>query len=105
MHIGQRGIYKLVQSVIQNEAENELSLLKAVVKTVVDYESLRIKGGRIWKLNESEDVYKLVFQTESSDVEMLPTDYEVSVEQQPVFLSIADKKSLVKKELDKLNGK
>lgn len=101
MHIGQRGIYKLVQSVIQNEAENELSLLKAVVKTVVEYDSLHIKGGRIWKLNDSNDVYKLVFQTESSDVEMLPTDYEVSVEQQPVFLLIADKKSLVKKELDK----
>ena len=100
MRIGQRGIYKLVQSVIQNESENDLSLLKAVVTTVVEYGALHIKGGRIWKLNENNDAYKLVFQTES-DIEMLPEEYEVTVEHQPVFLMVAEKKSLVKKEMDK----
>jgi len=100
MNIGQRGIYKLVQSVIQSEAENELSLLKAIVQTVVEYTSLKLKGGRIWVLNDNEDSYALAFQIGETEDNPLPDSYVVHVESMPVFLQIAQRKSLIQKEID-----
>lgn len=101
MYIGQRGIYKLVQSVIQSEAENELSLLKAIVQTVVEYTPLKLKGGRIWALNDNEDSYRLAFQIGETEGNPLPDSYVVHVDTMPVFLQIAQRKSLIQKEIDK----
>lgn len=101
MNIGQRGIYKLVQRVIQSEAENELSMLEAIVKSVVEYGSLRLKGGRIWVLDENDDCYRLVFQIGETEDNPLPDKYIVPVEPQSVFLQVAQRKSLIQKEIDK----
>ncbi len=97
-YIDQRDTYKLVEKLISGDYSDVLSMLKSIVKDVVDLEHFAINGGRIWKLESKQAAYKLCYQY--GKFNKIPEKYEIKIEDQPILGELTDKRVMLSNETD-----
>ncbi|MFM8439149.1 MAG: hypothetical protein ACKOAX_11780, partial [Candidatus Kapaibacterium sp.] len=96
--ITQREVYKLIDKLLAGHFDAEEDLLKTLVRDLCARSEFGLLGARIWEIDETEDRYAILFQYGS--VTGIPDDYNVSVVDQPVFRSLAEKRVVVSMETD-----
>ncbi|MES2765013.1 MAG: PP2C family protein-serine/threonine phosphatase [Bacteroidota bacterium] len=96
----QRQIYKVVDRLLAGNFPGEIELLKMLVTDIVERADIRITGGRIWQLQPGEDAYSLQFQY--GEIDTIPEDYTISVEEQPIFKKLASQRTVTNYETDSL---
>ncbi len=94
----QRKLYRTIEKITSQPAENEEQLLINVLREVVASPEFNVKGGRIWKLNPSRTKYKLIAQ--EGNVETIRDGYTLSVTEYPIFETIAKERTILATETD-----
>jgi hypothetical protein len=98
--ITQREVYKLIDKLLGGHFDSEEDLLKTLVRDLCARTEFGLEGARIWEIDETEDQYAILFQYGS--VARIPDDYNVSIVDQPVFRSLAEKRVIIGNETDPL---
>lgn len=98
--MNQRDVYKLLEGLTSKNFKNELSLLKALVRDIVNHKDFEIVGGRIWELVPNESAYSLQYQF--GNVEKIPEGYSVSINDQPVLKQLSEHRALLNYETDEV---
>lgn len=98
--ITQREVYKLIDKLLAGHFDSEEDLLKTLVRDLCARPEFGLLGARIWEIDETEERYTILFQYGS--VGRIPEDYNVSIVDQPVFRSLAEKRVVVSMETDPL---
>ena len=97
-YIDQRDTYKLIEKLISGEHADIISLLKTLVKEIVDLNHFDIVGGRIWELNSVKQTYRLMYQY--GKYNKVPDDYEIKIEDQPVLKDLSANHVILSSETD-----
>jgi hypothetical protein len=66
MAIDQKKLHKLVESIASGKFKTEEEMLIKTVDEIVGNENIDVTGGRIWKLNERAETYKLYIKPGTS---------------------------------------
>jgi phosphoserine phosphatase RsbU/P len=74
-------------------------LLKYVLKQIISYEHIGIKGGRIWKLGNNKNSYILLDQM--GDVTKIDKGYELKISEFPVLIEISKRRTVTATETSK----
>ncbi|TAL67595.1 MAG: serine/threonine-protein phosphatase [Bacteroidetes bacterium] len=99
-YVSQRNTYKLLEKLTSQKFKTEISLLKSLVKDVVNHKEFGIIGGRIWELNPQEYSYNLCYQF--GKVDKIPKGYSLSIENQPVLNKLLKQRTILNYESDEL---
>lgn len=92
----QRKLYRTIESFASERMGTEEELLSHVLEQIIRNENIEIKGGRIWKLIPQKGVYRLLQQR--GEVEKIKNNYEIKIENYPMFLDIAENRTLLAEE-------
>ncbi len=98
--VPQRETYKLVEALIAGNYREPLSLLKRLVREIVNNKHFEITGGRVWELIPEELAYELRMQY--GNLEKIPDNYRIYIHDQPSLSELVKVRSLLKKETDQL---
>ena len=94
-----RQTYKLVENLASGKFSDEVSLLKSLVKEIVNDDSFEINGGRIWELSGEGEEYLLRFQY--GNVTEIPEGYILRIsEQKHLFEKISEHRTVLNREKD-----
>jgi sigma-B regulation protein RsbU (phosphoserine phosphatase) len=96
----QRETYKLIERLLSVRFDSETDLLIALIHHIVEREEMTITGGRLWELHPTENMYVLRYQ--EGDIGEIPQGYTVQISEQPVFALLAQRKTVMNFETDKL---
>ncbi len=94
----QRETYKLVEQFTTGDFSDELSLLKALVKEIIEHKEFAILGGRIWEFNAAERSY--VLRHQYGELTKISEGYSIPVEHYPVFGELIEKRISLHTETD-----
>jgi phosphoserine phosphatase RsbU/P len=92
----QKKLYKTVEEIASQKFSSETEMLLSVINQLVENESIRFKGGRVWKLDIESGSYLLLFQT--GDVEKIQPDFTLKLDEYPIFEQIAKERTIVDSE-------
>jgi serine phosphatase RsbU (regulator of sigma subunit) len=95
----QRRLYRTIESFASEHFRTDKELLKHVVNEIVKSDSIRLKGGRIWLYEPSQESYRLIHQI--GNIERLDAGYRVSLARYPVFLRLVDQRTIIANETDR----
>ena len=96
MAIDQKKLHRLVESIASGKFKTEEEMLTTTVNEIVGNENIDMPGGRIWKLNEQTETYKLLYQT--GKVEKIDAKFEIDIHRYPILDLIAKQRTIVGKE-------
>lgn len=96
MHI--RKLYRTIENLAVQSSANTEELLISVIHAVIHYEEIKIKGGRLWKLNPKANSYILVHQ--EGDIEKIRSDYQLKLKDNPMLLDLPVVRTFLAKETD-----
>jgi len=99
-YLSQRNTYKLLEKLTSHNFKSELSLLKSLVRDIVNHKEFGIIGGRIWELNPQEYTYNLSYQF--GKVDKIPKGYSLSIEDQPILNKLPKQRTILNYESDAL---
>lgn len=94
----QRRTYRLVENLVTGKYKNPMSLLKQLVKDIVNHDEFEITGGRVWELLPDEMAYELRMQYGS--VQRIPEKYRIYIQDQPFLSDLVYERTLLKQESD-----
>lgn len=97
----QRKLSRTIEKIL-SEAPNVKSteeLLSYTVKQIIAIKYVGITGGRIWKLKDNKNSYKLIEQI--GDVDIIDTNYELRVKDYAVTKEVGLKRTVTMTETDK----
>ncbi|HMS64243.1 MAG TPA: PP2C family protein-serine/threonine phosphatase [Ignavibacteria bacterium] len=96
----QKKLYRTLENIIKEapKIEKEEELLGYVLQQIINNEEISIIGGRLWKLNDKHDAFKLIEQKGS--VDMIRKDYEVKIDKYPMFKKVGLNRSVIAEETD-----
>ncbi|HWP81526.1 MAG TPA: PP2C family protein-serine/threonine phosphatase [Bacteroidota bacterium] len=98
--MNQRRLYRTIESFASKHFKTDRELLKHVVNEIVKNEDIAIKGGRIWLYDPSTESYRLIHQI--GMMQRLEPGYVIPVARYPIFLRLAEHRSVLAKETDKV---
>jgi len=96
MPIDQKKLHKLVESIASGKFKTEEEMLTKTVDEIVDNENIDVTGGRIWKLNERAETYKLLYQT--GNIEKIDTKFQIDIHRYQILDLIAEQRTIIGKE-------
>ena len=96
----QRETYRLLENITQKKYKSAESLLKSVVHDIADHKTFEILGGRVWKLDNVEAKYSLVYQY--GNVKKIPQGYSINISDQPFLKDLVESRVLINSETDYL---
>jgi len=99
MAITQRSLYKTIEKIGDREYANEEDMLIAVLDEIVRNDRININGGRLWKLEPAEKMYRLEY--ESGNIEKVGTDFRISLKEYAVFNDVAKRRTVVARETNR----
>lgn len=96
----QKKLYRTIENLIKEtpKLKTDDELLNYVLEQLIKNEEVNIRGGRIWKLSQDKQSYILVEQ--EGDVDIIEDNYELKIEQYPIFKEIGKIRSVLAKETD-----
>jgi phosphoserine phosphatase RsbU/P len=92
----QKKLYKTVEEIASQSFTNEKEMLFSVINQLVENQSVRFKGGRVWKLDIPTASYILHFQT--GDVERISPDFTLLISEYPIFEEVSRERTIVDSE-------
>ncbi|MGB2868674.1 MAG: PP2C family protein-serine/threonine phosphatase [Bacteroidota bacterium] len=100
MSMNQRRLYRTIESFASQHFKTDKELLKHVLNEIVKSENIDIiKGGRIWQYDSVSESYRLVHQI--GTIDKLDQGYRIPMAHYPIFLSLAEQRSVMANETDK----
>ena len=97
--MNQRRLYRTIESFASEHFHTDKELLKHVVNEIVKSDDIPLKGGRIWLYDPAQESYRLIHQ--NGHIERLETGYRVTLARYPVFLRLAEQRTIVANETDR----
>ncbi|MDE3056414.1 MAG: serine/threonine-protein phosphatase [Bacteroidota bacterium] len=94
--MNQRKLYKTIESFDSRKFDSTQDLLAHVVRQLVDNDSIEIRGGRVWKLNQQKETYELVAQI--GMVETIKAHFSVRVDDYRMFKLLPKHRTMVANE-------
>lgn len=96
----QKKLYRTIENLIKEapKLKTDDDLLNYVLEQLIKNEEVNIRGGRIWKLSQDKQAYILVEQ--EGDVDIIEDNYELKIEDYPIFKEIGKIRSVLAKETD-----
>lgn len=91
-----RKLYRTIENIASQSFVTEEDLLQHVVQEIVRNEEIKIKGGRVWKLDAKTGSYLLVRQV--GDVEPIKANYQIKIKDYPIFLELPKVRTLLANE-------
>ena len=89
----QRKLHKLVETIASGKFTNEKEILINTIHGIVKSEDIDVTGGRIWKLDESEEAYTILHQT--GKLEKIEPGFKLQIEDYPLFDLIAKERTIL----------
>ena len=96
MPIDQKKLHKLVESIASGKFKTEEEMLIKTVDEIVGNENIDVTGGRIWKLNERAETYKLLYQT--GNIEKIDAKFQIDIHRYQILDLIAEQRTIIGKE-------
>ncbi len=96
----QADTYKLLESLVSVHPKKELTLLKSLVRGIVNLKEFEIIGGRIWQIDVSTQEYELVYQY--GNIARIPKGYRLKIDEHPILSKLVKERTVVNYETDKL---
>jgi sigma-B regulation protein RsbU (phosphoserine phosphatase) len=93
-----RKLYHTIETIGSKKFQSEESLLKHVLREVVQNEDIGIQGGRIWKLVLKKGSYKLIHQI--GNIERVKANYRINVKDYPIFFELTRLHTVLRSEED-----
>ena len=97
--MNQRRLYRTIESFASEHFKTDKELLKHVLNEIVKDEQISLKGGRIWEYEPGNESYRLVHQI--GVIDRLDPGYQISLASYPIFLRLAEHRSVIAIETDK----
>ncbi len=94
MHI--RKLYKTIENFATKPIEDVEKLLISVVRSIIESEDIKIKGGRLWKLNSKTNSYTLKHQ--EGEVEKISQNFELKIKNYPLFSELSVNRTILANE-------
>ena len=98
--MNQKKLYKLVETIASQRFSSEEKLLTEVLDQIVEKENIKITSGRIWKLSQEKQSYKIIYQT--GIFEKLKRGFEIKVGEYPTFDLITKERTILGNETNKV---
>ncbi len=95
----QKKLYRTIETVASKLFNTDKELLGDVVKEIVQNESIRLTGGRIWKLDPKKKSYRLIFQT--GKVQKIQEDFMLLIKDYPFFEKVVEERTILADETNK----
>ena len=89
----QHKLYNTIRSLGEQKFSSDEQLLAHVIENIIKNEEIAIRGGRIWKFDGGNGTYRLMRQY--GDVEPIDRNFRLRVSDNPIFLQLPRKGSLV----------
>lgn len=96
MAIDQKKLHRLVESIASGKFKTEEEMLIATMNEIIGNEEIEITGGRIWKLNDQSETYKILFQT--GNIEKIDSDFQIDINRYPILESISKHRTILSQE-------
>ncbi|GIV53998.1 MAG: hypothetical protein KatS3mg039_0516 [Candidatus Kapaibacterium sp.] len=96
----QRHLYKVLDHLLRSRFDSEEELLKSLVRELVERDEFAVVGARLWKLIPEQAAYRLIYQY--GEVQHIPTNYQLTIAEQPVFATLAERRTVTDVETDLL---
>jgi len=93
MAIDQKKLHRLVESIASGKYKTEEEMLITTINEIVGNENIDVTGGRIWKLNEQSETYRLLYQT--GKIEKIDTKFQIDINRYPILDLIAKQRTIV----------
>ena len=96
----QRKLYKTLDNILKQAPryKSNEELLKYVIEQIINSVALDIKGGRLWKINQQKDGYRLIEQI--GDVKPIAKNYSFKVKDYPQTLRFDRRRAFIDVETD-----
>lgn len=91
-----RKLYHTIETIGSQKFENDESLLKHVLREVVQNEDVGMKGGRIWKLIPKTGSYELIHQI--GNMQRVKARYRIKAKDYPIFLELPRLRTVIANE-------
>lgn len=91
-------VYKLVEQLVSDNYKNPMTLLKRLVKDIVNHDDFEIIGGRVWELIPDEMAFELRMQY--GNLQRIPDKYRIYIQDQPFLADLVNERTLLKQESD-----
>ncbi len=89
----QKKLFRTVETIASKRFNSIEEMLKEVLQQVVENQNIRVTGGRVWKLDPSKKVYKLVFQIGS--VQEIASDFELPLNSYEIFKEMTKERTIL----------
>ena len=97
--MNQRRLYRTIESFASAHFKTDKELLKHVLNEIVKDENINVKGGRIWEYEPASEAYRLIHQI--GVIERLEPQYQIKLQNYPIFYRLAEHRTVVANETDK----
>lgn len=96
----QRKLYKTLDNILRQAPryKSNEELLEYVIEQIINSVALDIKGGRLWKINQQKDGYRLIEQI--GDVKSIAKNYSFKVKDYPQTLRFDKRRAFIDMETD-----
>ena len=91
--MNQKKLHKLVETIASGKFPSEKEMLINTIQGIVKSEDIDVTGGRIWKLNESEKAYTILYQ--SGKIEKIKSGFTLKIDEYPLFDLIAKERTIL----------
>jgi sigma-B regulation protein RsbU (phosphoserine phosphatase) len=95
----QHKLYNTIRLLSEQKFSSDEQLLGHVLENIIRREEIPIKGGRIWKFDAVTGTYRLLRQ--DGDIETIDRNFRLRVADNPVFLQLPRKGTLVATETNR----
>ncbi len=89
----QKKLYRTIETAASKKFDSEKELLSEVVRQIVESDLINVTGGRVWRLDSTKKVYKLLYQT--GNVQKIPDDFYLNVADYPILERIANERTVL----------
>ncbi len=89
----QRKLYRTIEILASQSFESFHDLLHEILIQIVNNEEIDVSGGRIWKLDESDVAYKLLYQT--GDAFEIENGFVLHLYNHPIFKLITNERTIL----------
>jgi len=93
MAIDQKKLHRLVESIASGKFKTEEEMLITTINEIVGNEAIDITGGRIWKLNEQNETYNILYQT--GKIEKIDTKFQIDIHRYTILDLIAKQRTIL----------
>ena len=97
--MNQRQLYKTIENIASQKFSTVEDLLKHVIDEIIASNNFNFTGGRAWKFIPERMNYEIIYQ--AGNIEKIPDNYIVDIDDYPVLLEVAKYKTLLAEETNK----